>query len=262
MSAIKNYLLIKDDANELKKECQNSLFYSTYKNKKYDTLTNEAVNKILKSKLVISESYYDEFGTDKVFLEMFMILTVLKDKNIKKTDLFNFGFKRSSVGYAIKKMLNKNIIDENLWKTSRIIKLTTFELKKDDEKFWTLKGTTLVKMFLLYGLSHCLVLLDSNYCFKSTKYDPLPELKRKYVLIQNSYFKSLKLSNSKIYKVFKLFSSFMFIPLKKLILIKKKITKNWINVKNKFSNLVFKKQYQFKTQRYISSEIKSLFVNF
>ncbi|WFQ93030.1 MAGa4850 family ICE element protein [Mycoplasma feriruminatoris] len=262
MSAYKNLLLVKDDPKELQKWYVNLNFYNDYQNKTYNKLTNEIINVILKSQLVISESYFELFKEEKVLLEIFMFLLAYKDGEVNKPLLRNFGFKRSSVGYAVRDFLKYGIIDEAEYRKSFNLKLTVTELKKPGEKYWTIKGSTLIKFFLLYGLSSTLVLMDSKYCFKSTKYKPTRENKKKLALIQNNYFKHLKLSKSKIYKTFLALAKFLIIPLKKLIIVDKKRVANWINVKNKFNQLVFRKVVTFETQRYITDEIKNLFVNF
>ncbi|WP_422392683.1 MAGa4850 family ICE element protein [Metamycoplasma hominis] len=49
-----------------------------YSKKIYDKLSNIAINKILKSKIVISESYYQKLKTNKVLLEVFIAIKSLK----------------------------------------------------------------------------------------------------------------------------------------------------------------------------------------
>ncbi|MGC7163349.1 MAGa4850 family ICE element protein [Metamycoplasma hominis] len=44
----------------------------------YDKLSDIAISKILKSKIVISESYYQKLKTNKVLLEIFIAIKSLK----------------------------------------------------------------------------------------------------------------------------------------------------------------------------------------
>ncbi len=50
-----------------------------YSKKIYDKLSNITINKILKSKIVISESYYQKLKTNKVLLEVFMVIKSFKN---------------------------------------------------------------------------------------------------------------------------------------------------------------------------------------
>ncbi|MGC7189737.1 MAGa4850 family ICE element protein [Metamycoplasma hominis] len=67
----KNYSLV--DAFEI-----NLNWRKNYSKKIYDKLSNIAINKILKSKIVISESYYQKLKTNKVLLEVFIAIKSLK----------------------------------------------------------------------------------------------------------------------------------------------------------------------------------------
>ena len=49
-----------------------------YSKKIYDKLSDIAISKILKSKIVISESYYQKLKTNKVLLEVFIVIKSLK----------------------------------------------------------------------------------------------------------------------------------------------------------------------------------------
>ena len=51
-----------------------------YSKKIYDKLSDIAISKILKSKIVISESYYQKLKTNKVLLEVFMVIKSLKKR--------------------------------------------------------------------------------------------------------------------------------------------------------------------------------------
>ncbi|MGC7181570.1 MAGa4850 family ICE element protein [Metamycoplasma hominis] len=44
----------------------------------YNKLSNIAINKILKSRIVISESYYQKLKTNKVLLEVFIVIKSFK----------------------------------------------------------------------------------------------------------------------------------------------------------------------------------------
>ncbi|AYK04606.1 hypothetical protein D9D13_01335 [Metamycoplasma hominis] len=50
-----------------------------YSKKIYNKLSNIAINKILKSKIVISENYYQKLKTNKVLLEVFIVIKSLKN---------------------------------------------------------------------------------------------------------------------------------------------------------------------------------------
>ncbi|WP_203283153.1 MAGa4850 family ICE element protein [Metamycoplasma hominis] len=50
-----------------------------YSKKIYNKLSNIAINKILKSKIVISENCYQKLKTNKVLLEVFIVIKSLKN---------------------------------------------------------------------------------------------------------------------------------------------------------------------------------------
>ena len=86
MSAIAEYELVWKEASltkdysEVKKLQINFLFWKKYKEKKYDKLNSEIVSKFLKTKLVISESFYQKLKTNKVLIELILVLKILYKK--------------------------------------------------------------------------------------------------------------------------------------------------------------------------------------
>ena len=91
MSAISNYQLtlneckINNDFQDLKLIEIESKFWGKYFNKKYDKLNLEIVDKLCnkKSKLVISNSFYQKMKTNKVLLELYLVLKLSKFNKIR-----------------------------------------------------------------------------------------------------------------------------------------------------------------------------------
>ena len=94
-----------------------------YSKKIYDKLSDIAISKILKSKIVISESYYQKLKTNKVLLEVFMVIKSFKNKKIKIIDLINLGFKKTSIKSAIKRLIEIKVLDGEFYKKYKLLKL-------------------------------------------------------------------------------------------------------------------------------------------
>ena len=60
---------------------------ANYEKKIYDKLNEKAIKIILMSKVVIGESYYQRLKTNKVLLEIFIVLKSLGKNKIKSFDL-------------------------------------------------------------------------------------------------------------------------------------------------------------------------------
>lgn len=110
-----------------------------YDKKIYDKLNEKAIKLILMSKVVISENYYQKLKTNKVLLEIFIVLKSLGNIKIKSFDLLEFGFKKTSIKLAIKKLLDLGILNVEIYKKFGILKLRKIVLKKPKERFWILQ---------------------------------------------------------------------------------------------------------------------------
>gem|GEM_PF-4805367 len=68
-------------------------------------------------------------------LEIFIVLKSLGNIKIKSFDLFEYGFKKTSIKLAIKKLLGLGILNNEVYKKSGILKLRKIVLKKPKERF-------------------------------------------------------------------------------------------------------------------------------
>jgi len=87
------------------------------------------------SKVVIGENYYQKLKTNKVLLEIFIVLKSLGKNKIKSSDLLEFGFKKSSIKLAIKKLLGLGILNVEIYKKFKVLKLRKIVLKTPKERF-------------------------------------------------------------------------------------------------------------------------------
>ncbi|AGJ90645.1 MAGa4850 family ICE element protein [Mycoplasma putrefaciens] len=263
MGAFKNLLLKQQEGcskNELQFEKITSNFNSLYEAKRYDRLPSKTIAIISKqTKLVISESYLAKLRGEKVATEIILFLKATKRFDVTKNTLLEYGFKKSSIKLAIKKLISFSIIDEHIYKTTGILKLRKANLKNKNEKFWIVKGELIVKFFLLCGLTVCLAMLDSLYCLSKTKDRLVKNTNRKYALVQNSYFAKLNAHRTTIWNAFKALANFLGIMHSKLILIQRTCKKKIEIIKNQKGRLIRKIiGYEFSTERLLSSEIKRL----
>ncbi|WP_373436576.1 MAGa4850 family ICE element protein [Metamycoplasma equirhinis] len=139
---------LNNDYSELDKFWREQKWRENYDKKIYGKLDEKLIKVILKSKIVIGQSYYQKLKTNKVLLEIFIVLKVLGKKVIKSSDLISFGFKKTSVKIAVKKLLNLGILDLKIYKEFRLLKLRKIVLKKPKESFWILKNKDTWKIFL------------------------------------------------------------------------------------------------------------------
>ncbi|UWD34776.1 integrative conjugal element protein [Mycoplasma cottewii] len=263
MSHIKNWILMLEDNNpkEIELFLMNERFNKTYENKKYDKLCENTISIIKKAKLIIGESFVAKLTGDKVAIEILMILKAMSKATVTKKTLLELGFKNSSIKLAIKKLFELKILDKAIYEKSGILKLTRKVFRNKKEKFWIIKGEFLIKYFLLYGLTNCLAMLDSMYCWKATKNKQLENSNSKFALVQNNYFLKLNVSRTKIWRAFKALSDFLGICYSKLVLIIRTSEKKFDVFWNKNGQRVKKFVcYEFKTERLLSSEIKKLFL--
>ena len=265
MSAIAEYELVWKEASltkdysEVKKFQINFLFWKKYKEKKYDKLNSEIVNKFLKTKLVISESFYQKLKTNKVLIELILVLKILykKNKNIDMKNLINLGFKKTSLKYAIKKLIDLELIDKNYFLEHKELKIKKAVLRQKGEKTYVLKGENTWKIFLLYGLSSA-ILYEINK-FKSKKiYDKKFNSKegRRKVILQNAYYANLNLNRLQIYKINKNICNYLNVSYKEMFEIVKTQLKKFISVYDKYGNM-FRKfvGYKFISKRYLLMRI-------
>lgn len=230
-----------------------------YGKKIYDKLNEKAIKLILTSKVVIGESYYQKLTTNKVLLEIFIVLKSLGKNKIKSSDLLEFGFKKSSIKLAIKKLVDLGILNVEIYKKFGIIKLKKITLKKPKERFWILQKKDAWKIFLLYGLKAAIMYVINSFkssTFKSSKKYLYSVETRRKVILQNAYYKNLNISSTKIYLLNKMICNYFMVHYKSMFKIIHKRKSKFITIKSKSGELIHKFiGYEFKTLRYLLMQI-------
>ena len=230
-----------------------------YEKKIYDKLNEKAIKLILMSKVVISVSYYQKLKTNKVLLEIFIVLKSLGNMKIKSSDLLEFGFKKTSIKLAIKKLLDLGILNVEMYKKFKVLKLRKIVLKKPKERFWILQKKDAWKIFLLYGLEAAIMYVINSFksnAFKSSKKYLYSVETRRKVILQNAYYKNLNISSTKIYLLNKMISDYFMVHYKSMFKIIHKRKSKFITIKSKFGKLIHKFiGYEFKTLRYLLMQI-------
>lgn len=232
---------------------------SNYEKKIYDKLDKKAIKLILMSKVVIGENYYQKLKTNKVLLEIFIVLKSLGNMKIKSSDLLEYGFKKSSIKLAIKKLLDLGILNVEIYKKFKTLKLRKMVLKKPKERFWILQKKDDWKIFLLYGLEAAIMYVINSFksnAFKSSKKQLYSVETRRKVILQNAYYKSLNISDTKIYLLNKMICDYFMVHYKSMFKIIHKRKSKFITIKSKYGKLIHKFiGYEFKTLRYLLMQI-------
>lgn len=230
-----------------------------YDKKIYDKLKEKAIKLILTSKVVIGENYYQKLKTNKVLLEIFIVLKSLGKMKIKSFDLLEFGFKKSSIKLAIKKLLGLGILNVEIYKKFGILKLRKIVLKTPKEKFWILQKKDAWKIFLLYGLEAAIMYVINSFkskAFKSSKKRLYSVETRRKVILQNAYYKNLNISNTKIYLLNKMICDYFMVCYTSMFKIIHKRKPKFITIKSKHGKIIHKFiGYEFKTLRYLLMQI-------
>ena len=230
-----------------------------YDKKIYDKLKEKAIKLILTSKVVIGESYYQKLKTNKVLLEIFIVLKSLGKMKIKSSDLLEFGFKKTSIKLAIKKLLGLGILNVKIYKKFGILKLRKIVLKTPKERFWILQKKDAWKIFLLYGLEAAIMYVINSFksnAFKSSKKRLYSVETRRKVILQNAYYNNLNISSTKIYLLNKMICNYFMVSYKSMFRIIHKQKSKFITIKSKSGKLIHKFiGYEFKTLRYLLMQI-------
>lgn len=230
-----------------------------YEKKIYDKLDEKAIKLILMSKVVIGENYYQKLKTNKVLLEIFIVLKSLDKNKIKSSDLLEYGFKKSSIKLAIKKLLDLEILNVEIYKKFGILKLRKIVLKKPKERFWILQKKDAWKIFLLYGLEAAIMYVINSFksnAFKSSKKHLYSVETRRKVILQNAYYKNLNISSTKIYLLNKMICDYFMVCYTSMFKIIHKRKSKFITIKSKHEKLIHKFiGYEFKTLRYLLMQI-------
>ena len=247
------------DYDEIAKIKRQINWERNYRKKLYDKLNEEAIKVILKSKVVIGESYYQKLRTNKVLLEIFIVLKSLGKNKIKCSDLIEFGFKKTSIKLAIKKLLDLGILNVEIYKKFGILKLRKIVLKKSKERFWILRKKDALKIFLLYGLEAAIMYMINSFksnAFKSSKKHLYSVETRRKVILQNAYYKNLNISSTKIYLLNKMICNYFMVSYKSMFGIIHKRKSKFITIKSRYGKLIHKFiGYEFKTLRYLLMQI-------
>lgn len=232
---------------------------SNYEKKIYDKLNEKAIKLILMSKVVIGESYYRKLKTNKVLLEIFIVLKSLGNMKIKSSDLLEFGFKKTSIKLAIKKLLSLGILNVEIYKKFGILKLRKIVLKKPKERFWILRKKDALKILLIYGLEAAIIYVINSFksnAFKASKKRLYSVDTRRKVILQNAYYKNLNISSTKIYLLNKMICDYFMVHYKSMFKIIHKRKSKFITIKSKYGKLIHKFiGYEFKTLRYLLMQI-------
>lgn len=230
-----------------------------YEKKTYDKLNEKAIKLILASKVVIGERHYQKLKTNKVLLEIFIVLKSLGKNKIKSSDLLEFGFKKTSIKLAIKKLLDLGILNVEIYKKFGILKLRKIVLKKPKERFWILWKKDALKIFLLYGLKAAIMYLINSFksnTFKSSKKRLYSVETRRKVILQNAYYNNLNISSTKIYLLNKMICNYFMVSYKSMFRIIHKRKSKFITIKSKSGKVIHKFiGYEFKTLRYLLMQI-------
>ena len=247
------------DHDEIAKIKRQINWEGNYDKKIYDKLNEEAIKLILTSKVVIGESYYQKLKTNKVLLEIFIVLKSLGKNKIKCSDLIKFGFKKTNIKLAIKKLLNLGILNVEIYKKFGILKLRKIVLKKPKERFWILRKNDTWKIFLLYGLEAAIMYVINSFksnAFKSSKKHLYSVETRRKVILQNAYYKNLNISSTKIYLLNKMICDYFMVSYKSMFGIIHKRKSRFITIKSRYGKLIHKFiGYEFKTLRYLLMQI-------
>ncbi|QKX31204.1 hypothetical protein HU152_03270 [Metamycoplasma hominis] len=226
-----------------------------YSKKIYDKLSDIAISKILKSKIVISESYYQKLKTNKVLLEVFMVIKSFKNKKIKIIDLINLGFKKTSIKSAIKRLIEIKVLDGEFYKKYKLLKLKKIVLKNPKENYWILNGYDALKIFLLNGLSNAILYAINRHKSKQLNAKKLHcKINSRKVILQNAYYAKFNWSNSKIYLMNKAIANYFGVEYLQMFGILRSQEKKVTTLK--LGNLNIKcNVYKFSTQRYLLMQI-------
>lgn len=249
---------LNNDYNDVQKFWRGKKWKEAYEKKIYDKLNSKLVEVVLKSKIVIGVNYYQKLKTNKVLIEIFAVLKTLANKMVKCSDLIALGFKKTTVKVAIKMMLDLGILNTEIYKKFKILKLRKKVLKNSKEKYWILKGQDALKIFLLYGLTAAVVYTMNSFKSKAFGRDKkFHSVKnRRKVILQNAYYKSLNISNTKIYLSNKMICDYFLIRYEEMFSFIHKRKSKFITVKLKKKKMVHKFiGYEFKTLRYLLMQI-------
>ena len=230
-----------------------------YEKKIYDRLNEKAIKLILMSKVVIGENYYQKLKTNKVLLEIFVVLKSLGNMKIKSSDLLEFGFKKTSIKSAIKKLLDLGILNAEIYKKFGILKLRKIVLKKPKERFWILQKKDAWKIFLLYRLEAAIMYVINSFksnVFKASGKRLYSVETRRKVILQNAYYKNLNISSTKIYLLNKMICDYFMVRYTSMFKIIHKRKSKFITIKSKHGKIIHKFiGYEFKTLRYLLMQI-------
>lgn len=262
MSAIKDLVMMNQEAkttgdySSIQDHQIRMKFKEKWKAKKYAKINDDVIYDydFSKSKLVISETYYQKLKTRKVALQLIMVLkSYFKTRtSVQLKDLIKLGFKKTTLKLEIKRLVKLGILSSIQWEGYKRISLVKRTLRKPGEKFWILKGEFTWKIFLLYGLERALIystIQKKSKKINRVKYDPAPRSK---VLMQNAYFKIFKWTRNKLWRMLNDLCSFLEQRKSKVFKTERKQTKKFITCKNKRKKFI---GYEFYTERYLLMRI-------
>lgn len=224
--------------NEVRKFEADSEWRNNYFGKKvYDKLSQNTVSKILKTKIVLGESYYKILRTEKVAFEVYVCLSFLgaKKRYVNFYELVAFGFKKTSLQRAVKFLTDIGLI----LKVRNAVKIKKFKLiTNDDWKFIVISGAKDWKIFLLFGLANLWAYKTLVWKSKELGTKKFVKSAKRKVIVQNNF---LGLKGSTAYRY-----------LKNICLVLGLRTDELFIVQRSVNNL---QHLSFKTQRYLVMRI-------
>ncbi len=204
--------------------------------KVYDKLSQDTVSEILKTKIVLGESYYKILRTEKVAFEVYVCLRFLgaKKRYVNFYELVAFGFKKTSLQRAVKFLTDIGLI----LKVGNAVKIKKFKLTNDDRKFIVISGDKDWKIFLLFGLANLWAYKTLVWKSKELKTKKFVKSAKMKVIVQNNF---LGLKGSTAYRYLKNICLVLGLRIDELFIVQRSV--------NKLHHL------SFKTQRYLVMQI-------
>lgn len=223
--------------NEVRKFEANLEWRMNYFGKKvYDKLSQNTVSEILKTKIVLGESYYKILRTEKVAFEAYVCLSFLgaKKRYVNFYELVAFGFKKTSLQRAVKFLTDIGLI----LKVGNAVKIKKFKLTNDDRKFIVISGDKDWKIFLLFGLANLWAYKTLVWKSKELGTKKFVKSAKRKVIVQNNF---LGLKGSTAYRYLKNICLVLGLRTDELFIVQRSVDNS--------------QHLSFKTQRYLVMHI-------
>ncbi|ADN69094.1 MAGa4850 family ICE element protein [Mycoplasmopsis fermentans] len=195
-----------------KKISSKSLFEKMWNSKKYLNFADKALiflSTLFKMKITISKRIFDQLVStnSKVcfYVYIFLIYSGARRKFVELTGLMKYGFARSSLFFAYKKLLKSKLIKtinkNDSWYTNfTFVKLTYKNWKTKKEQYYYLKNEEVWRLSLISSLKFIPKFLFLTYKSKKVSKNKYEVNTNNKVLINNKF---LNLSKNQGYVFFK-----------------------------------------------------------